>query len=144
MQAPSALPPSPLAGDFSNGSEVAQLLAAAGARLLSRAPAAAPPRAPAGPCTSFLLCEAAAVGGGSPAPPGQRQAPDGAGNGTADGDGGSKEQGQPVGLAVPPTVAAAKWFQKAKAGGVPVVAHRWLLDSIGSYTPQPLAGYRLC
>ncbi len=57
-------------------------------------------------------------------------------------DGGDEQRSG--GQAVPPAVAAAKWFHKAKEGGVPVVSHRWLLDSIGSYTPQPLAAYRLC
>lgn len=136
---PAAIP-FPAAGDFSNGSEVSQLLAAAGARLLSRAPAAPPPRACAGPCTSFMLCEAAAGYGANPREPGHAQAPGGGGGG---GGGGGAEQ-KAGGLAVPPAVAAAKWFQKAQEGGVPVVSHRWLLDSIGCYTPQPLAGYRLC
>ena len=114
---------------------MAELLKAAGAKVLSRAPAGPAPRACSGPCSSFLLCEAAADGGSPkgealPAPGG------GAGGGTA----GRASEAQ---AAVPPAVAGAKWYQKAREAGAPVVSHRWLLDSISSYTLQPLASYRL-
>lgn len=135
---PLSVPSPRKAGDFTNGEEVSQLVKAAGGKLLSRPPAAAPaPRAASGPCTSFLLCEAAE--------PGVRDGP------VAGVPAGEQQQGQQEGAeaegqgkaAVPPALAASKWFQKAAEGGVPVVSHRWLLDSIGRYTPQPLAGYRL-
>lgn len=132
------------AGEFAqtSGREVATLLKAAGAKQLSRPPAAAPtPRAGAGPCTSLILCEApepgaayspsAAISGG-----GQQAAALGDAAAAA-------EQQQQAAAPVPPAVAAAKWYQKAAEGGVPVVRHGWLLDSISCYTIQPLSKYRL-
>ena len=133
------------AGEFAQtrGREVAALLKAAGAKQLSRPPAAAPtPRAGAGPCTSLILCEAPE--------PGAASSPSAAINGSggqqpaAQGDAAAAaEQQQQAAVPVPPAVAAAKWYQKAAEGGVPVVRHGWLLDSISCYTIQPLSKYRL-
>ena len=123
---PACLPP---AGEFANGDEVARLLQAAGARRLTRPPAGHG-GSRSGPCTSFLLCEApdAAASPKLPAAPQDAAAP---------------AAGPPPLAAPPPAVAAAKWYQKAAEGGVPVVTHRWLLDSVSCYTQRPLAPYRL-
>lgn len=121
---------------------MAQLLREAGAKLLSRPPAAMPaPRAAAGPCTSFLLCEAPDAPGGSPgtAAAEAQQRKEGQAAGAV---GGAGVEGAPA-PAVPPAVAASKWYQRAVEGGVLVVNHRWLLDSISWYTLQPLAKYRM-
>jgi hypothetical protein len=53
------------------------------------------------------------------------------------GEGG--EEAQPAGA----SLASAKWYRRAKQAGVPVVAHRWLLDSIGAYTAKPVTQYLL-
>lgn len=112
------------AGEFANLDEVAQLLKATGAKQLSRPPAALhAPRAGTGPCTSFLLCEGPEMAGGAGAGP--------------------QEAAEAPAPPAPPAVAGAKWYQRALEGGVAVVSHRWLLDSISAYTPQPLARYRL-
>ena len=145
---PSALRPAPtttFAGDFTqaSGREVAALLRAAGAKQLSRPPAAAPaPRAGAGPCTSLLLCEAPEPGSaGSPTAGGAGGQPAAA---AAAAEAGDQAQAQgAAAAAVPPAIAGAKWYQKAVEGGVPVVRHGWLLDSISCYTIQPLSRYRL-
>lgn len=112
---------------------MAELLAAAGAKRLTRPPAAAA-AAGAGPCTAFLLCETGDAAG-SPAQP-QQQPGKGQGQGE---EAGAEKQRQ----AVPPSIAAAKWYQKAAEAGVSVVSHRWLLDSISSYTVKPLPPYRI-
>ena len=140
-------PPTPCtpSGDFAqtSGREVAALLKAAGAKQLSRPPAAAPtPRAGAGPCTSLILCEAPEPGAASsPA-----AALSGGGQAAAQGEAAAAAAAaaaQQQAVAVPPAIAAAKWYQKAAEGGVPVVRHGWLLDSISCYTIQPLSKYRL-
>lgn len=99
------------AGEFAqaSGREVAALLKAAGAKQLSRPPAAAPtPRAGAGPCTSLILCEAPEPGAaGSPA-----AALSGGGGQQAVGQAAEEEAGeqeQQQRAQVPPAVAAAKW-----------------------------------
>ena len=143
---PAAALPLP-SGDFTAPEEISQLLRAAGAKQLSRPPAAQPaPRAAAGPCTSFLLAELP-DGAGSPAaaplPPPPSEQAGGDGDGAGSKSAAAAAPGSSLSLVAPPAIAEAKWYQRAREGGVPVVSHRWLLDSISWYTPQPLERYRL-
>jgi hypothetical protein len=107
---------------------VARLLQAAGARRLTRPPAGHG-GSRSGPCTSFLLCEAPEAAA-SPKPSAAQHAA-------------APAAAAPPLAAPPAAVAAAKWYQKATESGVPVVNHRWLLDSVSCYTQRPLAPYRL-
>ncbi|KAI3428535.1 hypothetical protein D9Q98_007358 [Chlorella vulgaris] len=125
-----------LAGEFANGGEVAELLLAAGAKRLSRPPAAPLQGTSGGPCTSFLLCE----GPDTASSPASHRHLHEAGTVCAATCGNAVG---PAAVAVPPALAAAKWYQKAAEAGVPVVSHRWLLDTISSYTALPLSAYCL-
>jgi hypothetical protein len=131
-----SLCPPLLAGEFANGGEVAELLLAAGAKRLSRPPAAPLQGTSGGPCTSFLLCE----GPDTASSPAQHRHMHEAGTVCAATCGNAVG---PAAVAVPPALAAAKWYRKAAEAGVPVVSHRWLLDTISSYTALPLSAYCL-
>lgn len=108
-----------LAGDFANRADVAALLKAAGGRELRRPPPG--PAAPGGPCTSFILVEGSSAG-----------SPAAAGGGAA-----------AAAAAAGARAEERRWRDKAAAAGVPLVSHRWLLDSVSSYTAKPLAPYRM-
>ncbi|GAB4814502.1 hypothetical protein N2152v2_001548 [Parachlorella kessleri] len=119
-----------LAGSYTNKQDIAELLRAAGARVLSRPPsvqarAGTAGAVPPGPCTSFVLCEASE--GGSPQQAQQSQ------QGSA--------HGRPPRQGAVAALQQEKWYSRAAAAGVSIVSSKWLMDTVSSYTLKPLQDY---